>query len=72
MASIYTKLEKLLKQAKDPSWHAYTWRHKSDPKSTPVAVDEVKRKLRGLEYRRESDGAITLISDKLEITVRRR
>lgn len=118
--TIYVKLEKLLKQAKQPltrtdlydraeiremaksaddvsdrlgyMWRrklltrvpaprtgmksarwAYSWRKEVDLPVKPVSVEEAKpQRLKGLEYRREPDGAVTIISDKLEITVRRK
>lgn len=53
--------------------YAYTWRLKDEAPPKLVSVDDFKKKgLRGLDFRKEPDGAITLISDGLEITVRRR
>lgn len=57
--------------------YAYSWRSRNETPPKPVAVDELEalkkqKGLRGLEFRKEPDGAITLISDDLEITVRRR
>jgi hypothetical protein len=57
---------------KSARW-AYSWRKEVDTPKKPVTVEDVKpQKLKGLEYRREPDGAITIISDKLEITIRKK
>lgn len=120
MASIYTKLENILKRSKHPMtcvdlydkpeirevakdtdmvsdalgymWRrgllsrlpaprtgvksarfAYTWHPNSDRPTKPVTVNDVKpKRLRGLEVEKLPDGSIKLLSETLEITVRRR
>lgn len=52
---------------------AYSRREEADLPKKPVTVEDVKpQRLARLKYRREPDGAVTIIDDKLEITVRRK
>lgn len=51
----------------------YMRQREANPLAAPVTVEKTKpQRLKGLEYRRELDGAVTIISDTLEITVRRK
>lgn len=51
--------------------YAYSWRSKDEPPARPISIDDIKKKgLDGLDFRQEPDGAITVISDDFEITIR--
>lgn len=53
--------------------YAYSWRSDADKPAKPVTIEDVEpTRIHGFDVRKEPDGSVTLITDKLEITVKRR